>query len=71
MLGSSLLSLQNEILSSATQQGKIPGLISDVCQSHRHWGRLFNIFNCIFYPVQLQMVIFDFKEEGTEPNVLP
>ena len=28
-------------------------------------GLLFNIFNCIFRPVQLQMVIFDFKEEGT------
>ena len=28
-------------------------------------GILFNIFNCIFCPVQLQMVIFDFKEEGT------
>ena len=28
-------------------------------------GLLFNIFNCIFCPVQLQMVIFDFKEEGT------
>ena len=26
---------------------------------------LFNIFNDIFCPVQLQMVIFDFKEEGT------
>ena len=28
-------------------------------------GLLFNIFNCIFFPVQLQMAIFDFKEEGT------
>ena len=28
-------------------------------------GRLFNIFSCILCPVQLQMVIFDFKEEGT------
>ena len=28
-------------------------------------GLLFNIFNCIFCPVQLQMVIFDFKEVGT------
>ena len=28
-------------------------------------GLLFNIFNCIFCPVQLQMVPFDFKEEGT------
>ena len=28
-------------------------------------GLLFNIFNSIFCPVQLQMVIFDFKEEGT------
>ena len=30
-------------------------------------GRLFNIlvFNCILYPGQLQMVIFDFEEEGT------
>ena len=28
-------------------------------------GPLFNIFNCIFFPVQLQMAIFDFKEEGT------
>ena len=26
---------------------------------------LFNIFNCIFCPVQLQMVLFDFKEKGT------
>ena len=26
---------------------------------------LFNIFNCIFCPMQLQMVKFDFKEEGT------
>ena len=29
-------------------------------------GLLFNIFNRIFYPVQLQMVIFDFKEEETD-----
>ena len=29
-------------------------------------GLLLNIFNCIFCPVQLHMVIFDFKEEGTE-----
>ena len=28
-------------------------------------GLFFNIFNYIFCPVQLQMVIFDFKEEGT------
>ena len=28
-------------------------------------GLFFNILNCIFCPVQLQM-IFDFKEEGTE-----
>ena len=36
-------------------------------------GRLFNILNCIFCicffcifcPVQLQMIVFDFKEEGT------
>ena len=28
-------------------------------------GLLFNTFNCIFCPVQLQMVIFDFKEERT------
>ena len=28
-------------------------------------GLLFNIFNCIFCSVQLQMVIFDFKEEET------
>ena len=28
-------------------------------------GLLFNLFNCIFCPMQLQMVIFDFKEEGT------
>ena len=28
-------------------------------------GLLFNIFNCIFCPVLLQMVIFDFKEERT------
>ena len=28
-------------------------------------GLLLNIFNCIFCPVQLQMVIFYFKEEGT------
>ena len=28
-------------------------------------GLLLNIFNCIFYPVQLEMVIFDFKEDGT------
>ena len=27
-------------------------------------GLLFNTINCIFCPVQLQMVIFDFKEEG-------
>ena len=27
-------------------------------------GLFFNIFNCIFCPVQLQMVIFHFKEEG-------
>ena len=35
-------------------------------------GLLFNIFNCIFCPVQLQMVIFDFKEErtGTEHVVI-
>ena len=26
---------------------------------------LFNFFNCIFCPMQLQMVIFDFEEEGT------
>ena len=26
---------------------------------------LFNIFNCIFCPMQLQMVVYDFKEEGT------
>ena len=26
---------------------------------------LFNIFNCTFCPVQVQMVIFHFKEEGT------
>ena len=31
-------------------------------------GLLFNIFNCIFPPMQLRIVIFDFKEEvtGTE-----
>ena len=28
-------------------------------------GVLFNIFNCIFCPVQLQMVIFDFEEKRT------
>ena len=28
-------------------------------------GLLFNVFNCIFCPMQLQIVIFDFKEEGT------
>ena len=28
-------------------------------------GRLFNIFSFILSPVQLQMVIFDFEEEGT------
>ena len=28
-------------------------------------GLLFNIFNCIFCPGQLQMVIFDFIEKGT------
>ena len=28
-------------------------------------GLLFNIFNCIFCPVQLQMVIIDFREKGT------
>ena len=28
-------------------------------------GRLFNIFNCILCSLQLQMVIFDFEEEGT------
>ena len=28
-------------------------------------GLLFNIFICIFCPVQLQTVIFNFKEEGT------
>ena len=28
-------------------------------------GLLFNIFNCIFCSVQLGMVMFDFKEEGT------
>ena len=32
---------------------------------HPSLGVLFNIFNCIFYPVQLEMVIFDFKEDGT------
>ena len=26
---------------------------------------LFNFFNCIFCPMQVQMVIFDFEEEGT------
>ena len=29
-------------------------------------GRFFNIFSCILCPVRLQMVIFDFEEEGTE-----
>ena len=35
-------------------------------------GLLFNIFNCIFCPVQQQMVIFDFREErtGTEHVVI-
>ena len=28
-------------------------------------GRLFNIFSCILCPVQPQMVIFDFEEEGS------
>ena len=28
-------------------------------------GLLFNIFNCILWPMKLQMVIFDFREEGT------
>ena len=28
-------------------------------------GLFFNIFNCIFCPVQLPMIIFDFKEEET------
>ena len=28
-------------------------------------GLLFNIFNCVFCPVQLQIAIFDFKEEET------
>ena len=28
-------------------------------------GLLFNIFNCIFFPGQLQMVMFDFIEKGT------
>ena len=31
-------------------------------------GRLFNIFSCILCPVQLQMVIFEFEEEGTAWN---
>ena len=28
-------------------------------------GRLFNIFSCILCPVQPQMVIFEFEEEGS------
>ena len=28
-------------------------------------GLLFNILNCIFCHMQLQLVIFDFEEEGT------
>ena len=28
-------------------------------------GLHFNIFNCVFCPVQLQLVIFNFEEEGT------
>ena len=28
-------------------------------------GIFFSVFNCIFCPMQLQMVIFDFKEEET------
>ena len=68
MLGSSLLLLQNEIITicDSTRQNTWSYL--------RHMpvppslGLLFNIFNCIFCPMQLQMVKFDFKEEGTGPE---
>ena len=63
ILDSSILLLQNEILPFATQQAKIPGL--RLIQVPPPLGLLFNVFNYIFCPMQLQMVIFDFKEEGT------
>ena len=62
ILDSSILLLQNEILPFATQQGKIPGL--RLIQVPPPLGLLFNVFNYIFCPMQLQMVIFDFTEEG-------
>ena len=66
MLVSSLLPLQNEILPFAIQQGINTWSYLKHMPVPPSLGLLFNIFNSIFCPVQLPMIIFDVKEEGTE-----
>ena len=65
MLSSSLLPLQNKILPFCYSTRQNTWSYLRRMPVPPSLGFLFNIFNCIFYPVQLQMVIFDLKEEGT------
>ena len=65
MLSSSLLPLQNKILPFCYSTRQNTWSYLRRMPVPPSLGLLFNIFNCIFYPVQLQMVIFDLKEEGT------
>ena len=64
VLGSSLLLLRNEIITICNSTRQNTWSYQRHMPARPSLGLLFNIFNCVFCPVQLQMVIFDFKEEG-------